>query len=239
MKRQRISNECVLVDFDGSVAPNDPTDRLLERFADPSWRDIEAAWQRGDISSRDCMTRQVALLRATPDALDEMVDTFRIDPGFPAFIDFCRRRGTEVKIISDGFDRVISAVLQRAKLSVPFFANKLEWVGGNRWRLTLPHFQSSCRSMSANCKCSHTLWSHTRAHIVVGDGRSDICMSTRADYVIAKGTLGSHHRERGQVYSPFVDFFDVTASLSAWLAKPERAIRSKPSLLRPPAPTAP
>jgi 2-hydroxy-3-keto-5-methylthiopentenyl-1-phosphate phosphatase len=238
MKRRQVSSECVLVDFDGSVAPDDPTDRLLERFADPSWRGIEAAWQRGDISSRDCLTRQVALLRATPDALDEMVGTFRIDPGFPAFVDFCRRRGMQVKIVSDGFDRVISAVLHRAELSVPFFANKLEWLGGDRWQLTLPHFRSGCRSMSANCKCSHTLWSETRAHIVVGDGRSDICMSTRADFVIAKGTLSSHCRERGHVYSPFVDFHDVTDSLSAWLSKSERAIRSKPSLLRRPDSTA-
>src|SRR5262249_36337615 len=43
----------VLVDFDGTVAPDDPTDRLLERFADPAWRDIEHAWQAGGISSRD------------------------------------------------------------------------------------------------------------------------------------------------------------------------------------------
>ena len=32
----------VLIDFDGTVAPDDPTDRLLERFADPLWRVVEA-----------------------------------------------------------------------------------------------------------------------------------------------------------------------------------------------------
>jgi 2-hydroxy-3-keto-5-methylthiopentenyl-1-phosphate phosphatase len=209
---------CVLVDFDGTIAPDDPTDRVLDRFADPSWRDLEIAWQNGDSTSRDCLARQTALLRATPHALDEMVRTIRVDPGFPAFIEFCRHRGIEVKIVSDGFDRIVSAVLDGARLSVPFFANKLEWKGGDRWRLGLPHLQSRCRVSSANCKCSHTQWSPARAHVVIGDGRSDYCMSMRADYVIAKGSLADHCRESGRPYASYENFHDVTASLSAWLA---------------------
>ena len=39
--------------------------------------------------------------------------------------------------------------------SMPFFANKLEWQGGDRWRLAFPHSRSDCRVGSANCKCSH------------------------------------------------------------------------------------
>jgi hypothetical protein len=31
----------------------------------PSWRDVEEEWQAGEIGSRECMTRQVSLLRAT------------------------------------------------------------------------------------------------------------------------------------------------------------------------------
>jgi len=42
-----------LVDFDGTIAPDDPTNRLLSHFADPAWREVEAAWQAGAISSRD------------------------------------------------------------------------------------------------------------------------------------------------------------------------------------------
>src|SRR5262245_49814843 len=29
---------CVLVDFDGTIAPDDPTNRLLSHFADSAWR---------------------------------------------------------------------------------------------------------------------------------------------------------------------------------------------------------
>ena len=104
----------VLVDFDGSIAPDDPTDRLLERFADPEWREVEAAWQAGEISSRECMARQVALLRASPEALDAAdrapcASTRASQP----FSEFCRRHGAEVKIVSDGFDRVVKAALRK------------------------------------------------------------------------------------------------------------------------------
>src|SRR2546429_5675717 len=75
----------VLVDFDGTVAPDDPTDRLLERFADPLWRVVETAWQSGQISSRECMQRQVELLRVTPEGLDEQIRGVRIDAGFAPF----------------------------------------------------------------------------------------------------------------------------------------------------------
>jgi haloacid dehalogenase-like hydrolase len=95
-----------LVDFDGTIAPDDPTDRLLERFAAPTWREIEAAWQSGKISSQECLSRQVALMRVTPAALEQQIDAVKVDPGFARFLEFCRQRGGEVTIVSDGFDRV-------------------------------------------------------------------------------------------------------------------------------------
>jgi 2-hydroxy-3-keto-5-methylthiopentenyl-1-phosphate phosphatase len=206
----------VLVDFDGTIAPDDPTDRLLERFADPLWRVVERAWQSGQISSRECMQRQVELLRVTPQELDEQIRGVRIDTGFAPFLKFCRRRGADVKIVSDGFDRVVGTALRNAKLSVPFFANRLEWKGGDRWRLAFPHSRSDCRVSSANCKCAHAE-RLSGPRVVIGDGRSDFCMSTRADYVIAKGTLADYCRSRGHPHATFTDFDDVTAHLAAWL----------------------
>ncbi|SRR5581483_8697872 len=214
----------VLVDFDGTVAPDDPTDRLLDRFALPPWREVEEAWQTGRISSRDCMARQVDLLRATPEELDAEIGSIRIDPGFPDFLAFCRRRGAEVKVVSDGFDRVVGAALRHARLSVPFYANRLEWQGGDRWRLGFPFARSDCRVSGANCKCSHAQRAHAGPRILVGDGRSDFCMSTRADFVIAKGSLAVHCKSRRQPHAVFADFDDVTRLLAQWLARREHAV---------------
>jgi len=207
----------VLIDFDGTVAPDDPTDRLLERFADPLWRVVETAWQSGQISSRECMQRQVELLRMLPEALDEAIRQVRLDAGFPGFLKFCRRIDAQVRIVSDGFDRVIGAALENADLAVPFFANRLEWQGGDRWRSAFPHWRSDCRANGANCKCAHGR-RQPGPRVVIGDGRSDFCMSAGADYVIAKGTLARHCRSLARPHVTFTDFDDVTAHLSGWLA---------------------
>ena len=36
-----------IIDFDGTVAPTDTVDALLEQFADPEWRNIEEQWVSG------------------------------------------------------------------------------------------------------------------------------------------------------------------------------------------------
>ena len=83
----------VFVDFDGTIAPVDTTDLLLERFADKGWLDIEEQWKSGKIGSRECLVRQIDLVRATPAELDDFVSRIDIDPDFPAFIDLCRDQG--------------------------------------------------------------------------------------------------------------------------------------------------
>jgi len=228
----------VLVDFDGTIAPSDPTDRILERFADPTWLVVEAAWQSGRISSSVCMQRQVELLRATPEELDEEIAKVRLDPACPVFLEFCRQLDADVKIVSDGFDRVISTALEQADLTVPFFANRLVWLGGHRWQLTFPHWLGECRVGGANCKCSHA-WHRCGPRVVMGDGRSDFCMAAAADHVIAKGALARNCLSLGRPHAEFADFDEATASLSVWLATtahpPTRGQRAYPQAPQLPA----
>ena len=128
MSRARVKCH-VFVDFDGTIAPCDATDMLFEQFADPSWRDVEEEWQAGLIGSRECMTRQVSLLRATPQELVAAASRVGVDRGFPMFVRECVRNGFGMTVVSDGFDIVIDSVLRSAGLSVPFYANHLEPVG--------------------------------------------------------------------------------------------------------------
>jgi 2-hydroxy-3-keto-5-methylthiopentenyl-1-phosphate phosphatase len=217
----------VLLDFDGTVAPDDPTDRLLERFADPAWLDFEAEWQAGRLTSRECMQRQAALLRATPDELDAAIREVRVDPAFHGFVAFCRCRGIDVTIVSDGFDRVVSAALRQACLPVRFFANALEWQGADRWRLALPHRRGDCRTGAANCKCAHGTWDDGRS-IVIGDGRSDFCMAARAGFVIAKGALAGFCQARGLPHASFGTFADATRHLAEWLDRQGNGAETAP-----------
>ena len=113
---------------------------------------------------------------------------------------------------------MVRAVLDRAEIAIPFFANRLEWQGGDRWRLTFPYSQSDCRVSGANCKCSHGVEHATRLAVAIGDGRSDFCMATRADFVIAKGTLAGFCRSRGLEHQSLTGFEEATAHFARWLA---------------------
>jgi hypothetical protein len=116
------------------------------------------------------------------------------------------RRRTENSIVR--LDRVASAVLRSARLSVPSFTNKLQWQDGDRWRLAFWYAQGE---------------------------RSDFCMSMRADYVIAKRTLANKRCARDLAHASFADLYDATACLSAWLASTKRASSAATPLSRDPA----
>ncbi|MGE3066035.1 MAG: HAD-IB family phosphatase [Hyphomicrobiaceae bacterium] len=212
----------VFVDFDGTIVPCDATDFLFERFALPEWRDVERDWQAGKIGSRECMTRQVDLLRATPEQLFGAVSELRVDPGFETFIRTCRRHGVGASIVSDGFDCVIAAVMRNAGFDLPFYANHLQPVGGDRWRLTFPFARGDCSALSGNCKCAVAKDSGAIIKVVVGDGRSDFCVSGQADLVFAKEKLLQLCRENGTLHEPFTDFFQVAEKLGAWLRNTSR-----------------
>jgi 2,3-diketo-5-methylthio-1-phosphopentane phosphatase len=220
----------VFVDFDGTIVPHDVTDVLLERFAAPAWRNIEQQWQQGHIGSRECIARQVDLIRATPMELRRTISEISIDPGFAAFVRMCSRNGVGITIVSDGFDLVIEQVLQKAGLDLPAHANHLEATGKGRWRVTFPKAREDCAVLAGNCKCAFTRPYGEFAKVVIGDGLSDFCVAGRADLVFAKGKLLEQCRDNGLVHLPFTDFFEVSEQLGSWLQSRDR--RNDPPELR-------
>jgi 2-hydroxy-3-keto-5-methylthiopentenyl-1-phosphate phosphatase len=204
------------VDFDGTIASIDTTDALLERFAAPAWQVIEQEWKAGRIGSRECMIRQIDLVRATPAQMDDFVGSIEIDPHFPKFVQLCHRMGHSITVVSDGLDRTVEAVLERYDLDLPFRANHLEWRGGDRWRLTFPHGRSDCQALAGTCKC-HFASSSRELSVVVGDGRSDFCVAAHADLVLAKDALREHCRIAELAHFAFADFREATALFVRWL----------------------
>jgi 2-hydroxy-3-keto-5-methylthiopentenyl-1-phosphate phosphatase len=217
----------VFVDFDGTIATVDTTDLLLERFAAPAWRDIEDDWKAGRIGSRECLVRQIDLVRAGQSEMDAFIAGIEIDPGYAEFVRFCRALGHHITVVSDGIDRTVGAVLRRHGLDLPYYANHLEWRGEGRWRLTFPHARSDCQSLSGNCKCRFTEGSPRELRIVVGDGRSDFCVAGRADLVLAKSSLLKHCIATDLPHFAFADFAEATELLAGWLE--EQGERTAPA----------
>ena len=213
----------VLVDFDGTIVPEDATNQLLERFAPPSWLEIEEEWQSGRIGSRECMERQIDLIRATPEAFDAFLATVRIDPDFPEFVAICKRNGARVTVVSDGLDRCVRTVLKAVRLDLPFFANRLEWLGEDRWRLAFPHAKDDCRALMGNCKCAVGRGPADTVRIMIGDGRSDFCIASSAHFVLAKSKLLEHCQSNDLPHMAFKSFAEATRIISQWFAQQAQA----------------
>ncbi|WP_342359530.1 MtnX-like HAD-IB family phosphatase [Terrarubrum flagellatum] len=211
------TNFRVFVDFDGTISLSDTTDLLLQRFADKAWLAVEESWERGEIGSRECMVRQIDLVRATPAELDAFIDGVALDPHFTAFARLCERLGVPLMVVSDGLDRVVRTALGRAGLDLPVRANRLESLGEDRWRLSFPHASDDCRALSGHCKC-RTMASARSFDILIGDGRSDFCGAGQVDMVFAKSKLVAHCREQNLPHTAFHDFSDVPRLLMQCLS---------------------
>jgi 2-hydroxy-3-keto-5-methylthiopentenyl-1-phosphate phosphatase len=199
----------VQCDFDGTISQVDVTDSLLERFGQPGWEDLEAAWERGDIGSRECMRGQIGLLDMSESELIAHLDTIAIDPHFVGFVRAAQSMGLPVEVISDGMDRVIHAILQRHGLGdLKVSANHLVQTGDRRWALESPFSKAACTRASGTCKCACLATHHEdgAAVLFVGDSTSDFCVSGKADFVFAKSRLIDYCEAEGIAFLPIADF---------------------------------
>jgi 2-hydroxy-3-keto-5-methylthiopentenyl-1-phosphate phosphatase len=205
------------IDFDGTVTFDDTTDTLLERLADPTWLDAEKEWLAGRIGSRECLKRQVALLRATPKQIDAVLADIAIDPDFADFIAAADGIGATLEIVSDGFDRCILPLLARTEFRARVTCNRLHPVGADRWEIEFPAASPLCLSGSGVCKCEAARTD--RLLVLIGDGRSDFCLASRADFVLAKGSLARHCEERNYSFKTIAGFADVLEWLEPFRAE--------------------
>src|SRR5258706_16438825 len=103
----------VFLDFDGTITTRDATDAILEVFADPGWLAIGEAWMTGQIGSRDCLAAQIALVTASDEQVNQLLDAIDVDPGFSSLLEVCAAERAALHIISDGFDYCIERILRR------------------------------------------------------------------------------------------------------------------------------
>lgn len=210
------SSWIILCDFDGTISRCDVSDALIERFGGPGCDELEAAWVRGDIGSRVCMSGQIASLNATKAELDAVLDSIEIDPYFAGFVRAAQEIGIDVEVVSDGLDYAIHRILARFGLDhLKVSANRLLQRGDQTWCLDFPHSHEACRQASGNCKCRKalTLQTEGRRILFVGDGTSDFCVSARVDRVLAKDRLIDHCREHALAFHPISGFREALALL--------------------------
>ena len=212
----------VWIDFDGTISSQDVLDELITRYArDDSWKLLERRWQNGEIGSRACLAGQFDLVRITPPELDAMLNRITLDPGAVALFRLLDLHRVPVIIVSDCVDFFIRRILRRygfAHLEVR--SNTAVFADGGL-RLFCPHESRRCTFGAAHCKCDSmdALGQPSRRSIYVGDGRSDLCASRKADLVFAKSVLTRLLDAEKIPYLPYTTLQDVAATLSAaWQA---------------------
>ena len=206
----------VFCDFDGTISVVDTTDLVLSRLAASQWEALEADWLAGRIDAAACMRGQIALIGGSDADLDAVLDEVELDPGFPAFAAWCADHAIPLTIVSDGVDRFIRRLLARHGLEdLPIVSNRLAGTAGAR-RLGQPHKRQGCAAGAGVCKCEAAAGrlKSPQMLVYIGDGRSDFCVSRRADVLFAKGALADYAAGRGEAHHAFETFHDITATLS-------------------------
>lgn len=208
----------VFCDFDGTITAGDTTDILLEKLADKAWQDIEAQWERGELSGRECMRLQIPLLQGGWEAVLAVLSGIKIDNSFGPFVQWCRQRQIPVTIVSDGLDRVINYILKRERISVErIVSNRLLESPDGSLSLEFPDHGSRIVCATGACKCQ-ILDQATQADpavtkIVIGDGRSDFCWSHNADILFAKDKLWQYTLEQEIAAVKFQNFVQIRMHL--------------------------
>jgi len=205
----------VVTDFDGTITKRDVAELILQEFTGDAWREIEKL--HPTIGTRETLRRQFDLVRASEgDVLTAAERLAELDPTFPPFVDWCRRGGVHLEIVSEGFDAYLEHLLRRWGLDLPYRTNHAEFPDG-RVVLTYPHADPACTLCGA-CKMGRVLRLRAQGYRVayVGNGISDICPALEADLVFAKEDLERLCVRHGREHIPYRDFADVQRRLAAW-----------------------
>ncbi|HEV2348607.1 MAG TPA: MtnX-like HAD-IB family phosphatase [Terriglobia bacterium] len=217
-------NPTIFSDFDGTISQVDVTDLVLTQFAHPSWREVEQEWSRGQIGSRECLERQMALVDVSAKELNALVDSVPLDPHFAAFYRWARQRKFPLSVVSDGFDLIIRRVLKNTGFSGPLhngaqlFASALK-IRGRRAEPSFPYAGPPCEHDCATCKVEviRRMRGGDCPVIFIGDGLSDRFAAQAADVVFAKRQLLAYCRENDIICQPFETFAEIKAQIEAML----------------------
>ncbi len=210
----------VWIDFDGTITQQDVLDELIKRYAvDDSWKLVEQEWQEGLIGSRDCLSRQLAVVQIPELAIDGFLNSIQLDPGLAGLVDLLDRWQVPVAVLSDGLDRFIGPLLRREGLErLPFRSNTFVRTT-DMLELQCPFSNADCESASAHCKCKSIgeLSVEDRRGIYIGDGRSDLCPSRKVSCRFAKGVLARNLEREGIPFLPYTALAEVASILkTAW-----------------------
>lgn len=206
----------IFCDFDGTLTNVDTLDLLLQRFAPPQWRDLDRAMLARQISEREGLKLEMALIE-TPDVILHETLEAEIHPaeGIDDLIALTRRRGWPMQVVSGGLIGFAGTLWKKWGYDdIPLLANdhRRNTAGGIEViEATTPRLRDNC----SHCKSYHLQEALRRGSkiVYIGDGLTDYCPAQLAHRRYAKGNLLNHLRQQNVPAIPYNDLRQVARHL--------------------------
>ena len=205
--------DAIYCDFDGTITKKDSVNEFFELYA-PNWADSEKLWIEGKISSRENAVVQVGLLKNVSQMqLDDYINSIEIDDYFLDFVDYVKSKSIRLTILSDGFDLFIQKVLERYNLDIPYYANKLLYKDGE-FSIEFPYYDENSDKRAGMCKGQKV---KEDRFCYIGDGTSDLCIASKADFLFASKNLCKYCEENKIKHINFKSFCDIIKTLDEFI----------------------
>jgi len=140
MNHRGLAKAVVVSDFDGTIVNVDTAQVALDLYADPEWKRIDEALERGEISFEDSLRQEFAMVRVPQKTILEQLDRVAaLRPNFSRLVDYCMSNGIQLMVASGGFDFCIQHFLNRDRWLkfIQIYAAKSRFTE-NGYALTFP-----------------------------------------------------------------------------------------------------
>ena len=197
----------IYTDFDGTITDRDSIVLLVQEFGggDRYRRDLLSEFENGTLSAAEVIAEEIASVDASWEEVAACLkQSVRVDPTFPAFVNWCRESSIPLCVVSSGLEQIIAFMI--GDLGVPVVAHTAR-IDGRSWRY---HRRPESEKESVVRAASET-----DGVTFIGDGISDICVLPYVDRVFAKRYLAKYCRRRGIDFLPYDTFQDVRNRLQA------------------------
>ncbi len=185
-----MAKNLIACDFDGTINKIDIGKAITKALLPAEWQKIESAFKNNELNNFILYHKYVlpALHRNNFIIENIIKKNLKISPGFKDFYEKMTIKGNKVIVLSDGFDIYIEAFMNKYKLNLEYYANKLIYSKKHHnYSITHP-YQCYCCNDCGTCKTTiiRKIKHQYKNIIYVGDGDSDICVSFQSNIFYGK-----------------------------------------------------
>ena len=214
MSQAKPAQTLVQCDFDGTITHEDVSFLLLDAFADGDWRKMQPEYDAGKISVAKFSTRAFSMIKADKQTLlDFIVDKVKIRAGLFELLSYCKERGFQFVVVSNGMDFYVESILGELGINnIEVFAARTEF---NPEGIRVKYIGPDGNQLQDGFKESYTRLFIGRGYrvIYVGNGASDIYPARQAHHTFATGTLIKTCEQEKVDCIPFMDLNEVVRGL--------------------------